>query len=89
MALQNRVSRLEEIHVSQAKQPVTNQSSEETRQWLNKAIQSINERGRSIDAGIIEDTYTPQPRSPLPLNASPTKIWLDDILNEMEMQHEH
>ena len=89
MALQNRVSRLEEIHVSQAKQKVTYQSSEETRQWLHNAIQSINERRRLIAEVIIEDTYTRQPRTPLLPDASPTRIWLDAILNEMEIRHEH
>ena len=89
MALQNRVSRLEEIHAAQAKQQVTYQSSEESRQWLNDTIQRINERRRLIDAGIIEDTYTPKPRMPLPPDASPTNLWLDDIFNEMEMRHEH
>jgi len=89
MALQTRVSRLEEIHAAQAKQQVTYQSSEESRQWLDNAIQRINERRRLIDEGIIEDTYTPQPRPPLPPDASPTKIWLADILNKMEMRHEH
>ena len=89
MALQNRVSRLEETHPAQAKQQVTHQSSEESRQWLNDTIQRIKERRRLIDAGIIEDTYTPKPRMPLPPDASPTKLWLDDIFNEMEMRHEH
>jgi hypothetical protein len=89
MALQNRVRRLEEIHTAQAKQQVTYQSSEEARQWLNDSIQRHNERRRLIDEDIIEDTYTSKPRMPLPPDASPTKVWLDDILNEMEMRHEH
>jgi hypothetical protein len=90
MALQNRLSRLENIHTAaQAKRKVAYQSSEEARQWLHNVIQSINERRRLIDKGIIEDTYTPQPRTPLPPDASPSKIWLNDRLNEMEMLHEH
>jgi hypothetical protein len=89
MALQNRVSRLEGIQDSQAKQQVTHQSREEARQWLDDAIQRINEGRRLIDEGIIEDTYTPKPGPPLTPDASPTKIWLNDILIEMEMRHEH
>jgi hypothetical protein len=89
MALQNRVSRLEEIHAVHAKQQVTHQSCEDARQWLNEAIQRINERRRLIDEGIIENTYTPQPITPLPPDASPAKIWLDKMLNEMEIRHEH
>ncbi|GEM_PF-4395807 len=89
MALQNRVSRLEEIHAAQAKQQVTHQSCEDARQWLNEAIQRIKERRRLIDEGIIENTYMPQPITPLLPDASPTRIWLDAILNEMEIRHEH
>ena len=89
MVLQNRIRRLEDIHAAQAKQQVTHQSSQEARQWLNNAIQRHNERRRLIDEGIIEDTYTPKPRLPLAPDASPSKIWLNDILIEMEMRHEH
>ena len=73
--LKSRLLRLEESRAAQTGQQVA-YDSEETRQWLNDIIQSIN-----------DGTYIPEPktpRKPLPPDASPTAIWLDEILNEME-----
>jgi hypothetical protein len=87
--IKTRLIKLEQSFAVKAKQPLPFESREESRQWLHDAIQRINERRRLIDEGIIENTYTPQPKTPLLPHASPAKIWLDNILNEIEIRHEH
>ncbi len=75
--LKNRILKIEQ---SKAGQQVAYVDSEKTRQWLNDLIQSIN------DGTHIPD---PTPRKPLPPDASPTAIWLDEMLNEIDKRHEH
>jgi len=66
----NRLTRLENSIV---KTRQVTMSREEIWQWIDDTVQSIN-----------DGTYVPTPIEPLPPNASPAKIWLNNILNEME-----
>jgi hypothetical protein len=74
LSIKTRLIMLEQSSAVKAEQPLPFESSEESRQWLHDTIQRINERKRLIDESIIEDTYTRQPRTPLPPDASPSKI---------------
>jgi hypothetical protein len=74
-SLKNRVLKIEQSR--DALEPMPPVNSEETRQWLNDTVQSIN-----------DGTYIPQPRKPLPPDASFTKRWLHEILEGLESENE-
>lgn len=77
MNVKSRLIKLEENHTAKSRQRVTHVNSEETRQWLNDIVQSINDR-----------TYIPQPRKLLAPDAGFTTRWLHEILERLELENE-
>jgi len=75
--LKSRLIKLEESRTAKAGQPMPHVNSEETRQWLNDTVQSIN-----------DGTYIPQPRKPLAPDAGFTTRWLHEILERLESENE-
>lgn len=68
MSVKTRLAKLEENHAAKAGQQVT-YDSEKNRQWLVDTVQSIK-----------NGTHIPMPRKPLAPDASPTAIWLGNLL---------
>ena len=74
MNVKNRLIKLEENRTAKSRQRVTHVNSEETRQWLNDTVQSIN-----------DGTHIPTPWiiRPVPPGTGPTGMYLHNILNRI------
>lgn len=75
MALQNRVSRLEETLAAQARQ-ATYETSEENGQWLDDVIRSLNE-------GTHTGSAEPWIIRPAPPDAGPATRYLHNLMNKI------
>jgi hypothetical protein len=85
MSLKARLVKLEEAQkakpVHQETPESLEKSREKTRQWINDAIEHINERARLVAEGLI--IYgPPQPIRPLRPNPTSTDIWLHNLIVE-------
>jgi hypothetical protein len=76
--IKNRLIKLEETQAAQTKQ-VSYVSSEETRQWLNDLIQSINDGTHISKPWVIR---------PAPSNAGPATTFTYNLLNRITEQQE-